>query len=102
MMQALQSSIHELQAHASKVIRNEKTAMIEEKSGVLQPVPDEGGRQCMESLVLDLQSSVRGLDEAARANVERAVADTDKRLTVCPSALAIPTQGPLDSFDAKT
>ena len=34
--------------------------------------------------------------------MEQAVGNTDKRLTVCPSALAIPVQMPLDTFDAKT
>ena len=36
------------------------------------------------------------------ASIERAVDETDRRLSVCPSAFAIPTQGPLDSFGART
>ena len=53
-------------------------------------------------MILDLQSTARTFDEAAQASVERAVAETDRRLSVCPMALAIPTQGPLDSFGART
>ena len=44
MMQALQGNIDALQMHAATIIRNEKTAKIEDRHGVLQPVPDEGGR----------------------------------------------------------
>jgi len=102
MMQALQGNIDALQMHAATIIRNEKTAKIEDRHGVLQPVPDEGGRQCMQSLILDVQSTVRSFDEAAQATVERAVASTDRRLSVCPMALAIPTQAPMDSFNART
>ena len=56
----------------------------------------------LQALILDLQSTARTFDEAAQASVERAVAETDRRLSVCPMALAIPTQGPLDSFGART
>ena len=79
MIQALRGSIEELQSKASKIIRNERAARIEDRNGVLQPVPDAGNRSCLESLVLDVQASVRGFDESAQANVERAVADTDQR-----------------------
>ena len=102
MMQALQGNIEALQAHAEKIMRNEKTAKIEDKDGVLQPVVDEGGRQCMQAFVLDVQSTARAFDEGTQAALERAVAQTDHRLTLCPQALAIPTQGPLDSFNART
>ena len=77
-------------------------AKIQDKSGVLQPVVDEGGRQSLQSLALDVQAAARAFDNDAQAVVERAVAQTDDRLTVCPTALAIPTQGPLDSFSART
>ena len=56
----------------------------------------------MQALILDVQSTVRSFDETARATVERAVAHTDTRLSVCPTALAIPTQAPMDSFNART
>ena len=102
MIQALCSSIEEIQSQATKIIRNERTAKIEDRNGVLQLVPDTGGRHCFESLVLDVQASVRGFDETAQGNLERAVADADGRFTVCPSALAMPTQAPLDSFSPKT
>ena len=102
MMQALQGNIEALQKHAANIIRNEQTAKIEDRDGVLQPVLDEGGRQCMQALVLDVQATARSFGEAAQAVVERAVANTDRRLTVCPTALAIPTQAPMDSFHATT
>ena len=62
MMQALQGNIEALQNHAATIIRNEKTAMIEDQDGVIQPVPDEGGRQCMQALILDVQSTARTFD----------------------------------------
>ena len=102
MMQALQGTIEALNMHAATILRNEKRAQIETRDGVLQPVPDEGGRECMQSLILDVQKTARAFDENAQAAVERAVASTDRRFSVCPTALAIPTQEPLDSWDAKT
>ena len=56
----------------------------------------------MQALILDVQSTARSFGEAAQATVERAVANTDRRLSVCPTALAIPTQAPMDSFNART
>ena len=56
----------------------------------------------MQSLILDVHSTVRSFGEAAQATVESAIANADMRLSVCPAALAIPTQDPMDSFDART
>ena len=56
----------------------------------------------MQALILDVQSTARSFGEAAQATVERAIANTDRRLSVCPTALAIPTEGPMDSFNART
>ena len=56
----------------------------------------------MQSLILDVQARARSFGETAQATVERAVASTDRRFSVCPTALAIPTQGPMDSFHATT
>ena len=56
----------------------------------------------MQALVLDVQSTARSFGEAAQAKVERAATNTDRRLPVCPTALAIPTQAPMDSFNART
>ena len=47
----------------------------------------------MQALILDVQSTARSFGEAAQANVERTVANTDRRLSVCPTALAIPHAG---------
>jgi hypothetical protein len=102
MMQALRGNIEALHSHAATILRNEKKARVQDRDGVLQHVPDEGGRHNMQALILDLQSTALTFDEAAQASVERAVAETDRRLSVCPMALAIPTQGPLDSFGART
>ncbi|MCP4965331.1 MAG: hypothetical protein GY926_08845, partial [bacterium] len=102
MMQALRGTIDALQTHAAKLIRNEKQARIQDESGVLRPVIDEGGREALKPLILDVQSTVRGLDDTAQATIERAVAQAETRLTVCPAALAIPTGEPLDSFNART
>eukprot|EP00972_Heterocapsa_arctica_P044131 6514023-Heterocapsa_arctica.AAC.1 len=81
MYQALQANIAALRKRAGNIIRNENRAMIENKDGVLQPVVDEGGRQCMQSLILDVQSKARGFDNATQATVESAVAETDSRLS---------------------
>eukprot|EP00812_Abedinium_dasypus_P007843 NODE_1_length_8589_cov_4.556480.p1 GENE.NODE_1_length_8589_cov_4.556480~~NODE_1_length_8589_cov_4.556480.p1 ORF type:complete len:2586 (+),score=446.46 NODE_1_length_8589_cov_4.556480:571-8328(+) len=102
LMQALQAKIDALQAHAQAVIRNEKAARIQGIDGTLRPVVDEGGREVMHSLILDVQSTARSFDDKAQASVERALAQADTRLSVCPTALAMPTQGPLDSFSAST
>jgi len=102
MMQALRANIEALQSHAATILRNEKTARVQSRDGSLQPVTDEGGREHMQALILDLQSTARTFDDKAKASIERAVDETDRRLSVCPSALAIPTQGPLDSFGART
>ena len=61
-----------------------------------------GERESLQPLILDLQATARGLDQGAEAAVERAIAEADLRLDVCPNALAIPTQAPLDSFNART
>ena len=98
MMQALRANIEALQSHAATILRNEKTARVQSKDGALQPVVDEGGREHMQALILDLQTTARTFDDKAKASIERAVAETKCRLSVCSSALAIPTQGPLDSF----
>ena len=101
-MQALQDTIEALQSHASKTIRNEKQAKIRDRDTVLQPVGDAGGRQCLRPLILDVQSTARGFTDSEHVIVKPAVAETNGRLNVCPTALAISTQGPLDSFNART
>ena len=56
----------------------------------------------MQALILDVQSTARSFGEVAQAAVENTVANTDRILSVCPTALAIPTQAPMDSFNART
>ena len=102
MMRALQENIERVQSQAAEIIRNEKEAKVQDSDGALQPVVDEGGRDNLKPLILDLQATARGLDQGAEAAVERAIAEADLRLEVCPTALAIPTQAPLDSFNART
>ena len=101
-MQALKAQIEAMQTHAEKIIRNEKMARVKGHDGVLQPVADEGGRQHMQALILDGQSAARSFGETGQATVDRAVTNTDRRLSVCPTALAIPTQTPMDTFNART
>ena len=102
MLQALRGNIEAPQTHAATIIRNEKAAKIEDTNGVLQPVTDAGGRECMHRLILDVQSTARSLGDSAHATVERAVANADKRFSVCPMALAVPTEAPMDAFHATT
>ena len=101
-MQALKAQMEAIQTHAEKIIRNEKMARVKGHDGVLQPVADEGGRQHMQSLILDVQATSRSFDRNALAEVESFIAQGDRRRTVCPMALAIPTEKPMDSFDART
>ena len=56
----------------------------------------------MQRLILDVQSTARSFGESAQATVERAVANADKRFSVCPMALAVPTEAAMDSFHATT
>ena len=54
---------------------------------------------------IDRESRQPGDGRATRrllSAVEKAIDRADARLDVCPTALAIPTQGPLDSFNART
>ena len=96
-MQVLKAQLEALQTHAEKIIRNEKMARVKGHDGVLQPVADEGGRQHMQSLILDVQATSRSFDRNALAEVESFIAQGDRRKTVCPMALAIPTEYPMDS-----
>ena len=102
MMRALQANITSVQRQAAEIIRNEKEAKVQDSNGALQPVVDEGGRESMKPLILDLQATARSLDHDAESAVERAISQVDLRLDVCPTALAIPTQAPLDSVSART
>ena len=97
-LRALQVRIEQLQEHARTVAANERAAMVEGADGALQPVVDEGGRDVVRTMVLDLQNTAGSIGEAERIQAEQAVAESDVRLTVSPEALAIPTEGPLDSF----
>ena len=56
----------------------------------------------MQQLIFDVQHTARSFDNNVQASVEKAMDRADARLDVCPTALAIPTQGPLDSFNART
>ena len=102
MMQALQAKIAALSTHAKNIATNEKKAQIVDNDGVAQPVVDEGGRHCMKSLVLDVQQVARSLKDSDLAALEVAQTGEDARRKVFPQALAVPTQKPLDSFDART
>ena len=55
----------------------------------------------MRSLIIDLQGTARSFDSNALAQMEGFIADGDRRKTVCPMALAIPTEKPLDSVDSR-
>ena len=102
MMQALQGTIEAVTKHAAKIARNERKAQVADKDGVLRPVTDEGGRHAFKSMVLDVQQVARSLEESGSTELEKAHAGADARRSVCPEALAIPTQKPMDSFDART
>ena len=102
LLQALHANIEAIAAHAAKIVKNEKRKRIQDQAGSFQPVVDEGGRHCIQQLILDVQQTARAFDDNVQASVEKAIDTADARLHVCPTALAIPTQGPLDSFNART
>ena len=64
-MQALKAQLEALEVNAEKIIRNEKTSRVRDKDGVFQPVADEGGRQHMQSIILDVQATSRSFDHDA-------------------------------------
>ena len=102
MMQALQGSIHALEAHAAEIVKNAARPTTADDKDVLQPVSDEGGREVLKSFVLDLQNVARNLDEKARAEVEKAAVGTENSRAVSIESRAVPTQKPLDFYDART
>ena len=55
----------------------------------------------MQQLILDVQHTARSFGNDVQASIEKAIEGVDARLDVCPQALAIPTQGPLDSFNSR-
>ena len=101
-MQALEAKIAAVQVCAAKIIKNESTAAVEDRDGVLQPVEDGGGRDALKSLVVDVQDVCANMDDRAKAELEQACAGAECTRKLNPQALAIPTQAPLDSYDART
>ena len=56
----------------------------------------------MQQLILGAQHTARFFDDKAQASVDKPTGTADVRLSICPAALAIPRQGPLDTFNART
>ena len=100
--QAMQGRIQRLQAHAQRIIQREKLATVVGLDGAAQPVPDEGGRDHLQTIVLDVNSSAAQFADESAADLEQAQMTADVRRSVSPTALALPTQQPLDSFDSRT
>ena len=74
--------------------------MVADSSGALQLVADEGGRHALKSMVLDVQTAARSFDRSAQVVLERVQAGAETCRPVGPQALAVPTQGPLQTFDS--
>ena len=102
MMQALQGTLQVLQEQAQKIAKNEMTPTVADSNGDLQPVPDEGGRHAMRSMVLDVQSAARAFDERSQVVLEKAQAGADTCRMVGPQSLSVPTQSPLSCFDSRS
>ena len=102
MMQALQGRLQVLQEQAATIAKNETTPTVADSSGALQPVPDEGGRHTMRSMVLDVQSAASSFDERAQVVLEKAQAGADTCRVVGPQSLSVPTQTPLSAFDSRS
>ena len=52
--------------------------------------------------MLEVQTAARSFDERSQVVLERAQAGADACKMVCPQSLAVPTQGPLSSFDSRS
>ena len=102
MLQALQGTLQALQEQAARIAQNETTPTVADGNGDLQPVPDEGGRHTMRTMVLDVQTAARSLDERALVVLETAQAGADTCRVVGPQSLSVPTQKPLSSFDSRS
>ena len=101
-MQALQTYIQPVQNDAVQISRNETKKIACDKESALQSVEDARCRDAMKSIVVDLQSSAKNFGEKAERFLEKATAGAERCKAVTPQALAVPTNQPLDSFDART
>ena len=101
-LQALKGTIETLENQAKEVLRNESRATVADSSGILHPVTDEGGRDVVQSLVLDVQHVAKAFDERTQHVLEQSQLNAEQQRPVSPAALAIPVHGPLSSFDART
>jgi len=102
MMQALQGQVQVLHDQAQKIAKTENTARVCDKDGVFQPVSDEGGRHEYKNIVLDMQSILKNIDRQSEVKLQNAAAGSERCIVVCPDALAVPTNGPLNAYDART
>ena len=102
MMQALQGQVQVLHDQAEKIAKTENTARVCDKDGVFQPVSDEGGRHEYKNIVLDMQSILKNIDRQSEVKLQNAAAGSERCIVVCPDALAVPTNGPLNAYDART
>ena len=84
LIQALQAVIEAIAAHVGEIVRNVKRALTPDQNGSLQPVVGEGGRQCMQQLIVVVHRTARSFDEKVQASVHKALGNTDVRLSVCP------------------
>ena len=75
---------------------------MEDSSGAIQHVADEGGRHSLRSMVLDVQSAAPSIDEQSQAVLEKAQPGADTCRMVGPQSLSVPTQSPLSSFDSRS
>ena len=101
-MQSLQGQVQVLHDQAEKIAKTENTARVCDKDGVFQPVSDEGGRHEYKNIVLDMQSILKNIDRQSEVKLQNAAAGAERCIVVCPDALAVPTNGPLSAYDART
>ena len=83
-------------------MKNEKRALLPDQNGSLQPVADEGGMQCLQQLILDVQHTAMPFDDKVQASVDQGNGQSRRSLGRLPSALAISAQPPRYSFNART
>ena len=103
LFEAMKAKMSEMERQALIIAKRESVARIEDNDGLLQPVADEGGRQLLREIVLDVQTVASTLSRRGKLEVERACQNAEELREVNPVALSVPSGvQPLSAWDART
>ena len=99
----MKAKMSEMERQALIIAKRESVARVEDSNGLLQPVADQGGRQLLREIVLDVQTVASSLSRRGKLDVERACQNAEEAREVNPVALAVPSGvQPLNAWDART